>query len=299
MTTKKHSITRRDFIRAGSCIAVGSFMGFPIVSKSVAKSAAKSRVILIRDKRVVNSSDDLKEDILESMLDGAVTNLFKANDLESAWKHMFRPEDIVGVKSNAWSLLPTPASLEKILHDRLIGVGVNPKNISVDDRGVRSNPVFQNATALINVRPMRTHHWSGLGTLLKNYIMFVSQPWAYHGNACERLGTIWDKPQIKGKTRLNILVMLTPLFHGIGPHHFSKRYVWPYCGLIVSTDPVAADATGARIIQAKRNDFFNEYRPISPPPRHIEAADTKFGLGNSHLDRIELVKLGWDADIYV
>ena len=80
------------------------------------------------------------------------------------------------------------------------------------------------------------------------------------------LDHLWHFPQVKGKTRLNILVMITPLFHGIGPHHFSRSYTWRYNGLIVSTDPVAADATGARIIQAKRDSFFGEKRPISPPP---------------------------------
>ncbi len=40
--------------------------------------------------------------------------------------------------------------------------------MAVDDRGVLQNPVFNRSTALINVRPMRAHHWSGLGTLIKN-----------------------------------------------------------------------------------------------------------------------------------
>ena len=107
------------------------------------------------------------------------------------------------------------------------------------------------------------------------------------------------KPGIAGKTRLNVLVMLTPLFHGIGPHHFSRKYTWAYGGLIVSQDPVAADATGARIIQARRNQYFGKNKPISPRPLHIAAADTKFGLGNSQPDRIELIKLGWDEDILI
>ncbi|MBW1819067.1 MAG: hypothetical protein JRJ60_18160 [Deltaproteobacteria bacterium] len=102
-----------------------------------------------------------------------------------------------------------------------------------------------------------------------------------------------------GKTRLNILVMLTPLFHGIGPHHFSRRYTWGYCGLIVSTDPVAADATGARIIQAKRDSFFRMEKPISPPPLHITAADTRFGLGHSRQDQIHLIRLGWEEDALI
>jgi hypothetical protein len=178
-------------------------------------------------------------------------------------------------------------------------VGVKKENISADDRGILGNSVFEQSTVLINVRPMRTHHWSGLGTLLKNYIMFVPHPWMYHGNACERLGAIWQLPHVRGKTRLNILVMLTPLFHGVGPHHFSSRYMWPYSGLIVSRDPVAADATGARIIQAKRNVFFGTEKPISPPPLHIAAASTQFGLGNSRADQIQLVKLGWKEDLLI
>jgi len=180
-----------------------------------------------------------------------------------------------------------------------MAAGVAKQNIAVDDRGVLQNPIFKRSTALINVRPMRTHAWSGLGTLLKNYIMFVSSPSQYHGNACEKLGAIWQKPHVKGKTRLNILVLITPLFHGVGPHHFSRKYTWPYCGLIVSTDPVAADATGARIIQAKRNEYFGQPRPISPRPLHIEAADTTYGLGNSNPERIEILKLGWQQGILI
>ena len=205
----------------------------------------------------------------------------------------------MGIKSNVWYHLPTPRDLETAIQARLLDAGVKQKNMDADDRGVRRNPVFKKSTALINVRPMRTHHWSGLGTLIKNYIMFVRAPFTYHSNACERLGAIRQMPHVKGKTRLNILVMLTPLFHGIGPHHYSPRYTWSYCGLIVSADPVAADATGSRIIQAKRNAFFGEERPISPPPRHIAAADTRFGLGNSRPERIQLIKLGWKEGLLI
>ena len=70
-------------------------------------------------------------------------------------------------------------------------------------------------------------------------------------------------------------------------------------GLIVSRDPVAADATGARIIQVKRNVFFGTEKPISPPALHIAAANTRFGLGNSRADQIQLVRLGWEEDILI
>lgn len=299
MPNKKKVITRRDFMRASSCVAMGSLMALPLLGKSSAKETVKSRVVLVREKDVLDRTGQIRPEVLRAMLDQALMALFDAPAPVWAWNHLFKPTDVVGIKSNVWHYLPTPKPLEEAIQENLLEVGVQEENMDADDRGILGNPVFKRSTALINTRPLRTHHWSGLGTLLKNYIMFVSWPFRYHGNACEKLGAIWQLPHVKGKTRLNILVMLTPLFHGIGPHHFSPKYTWPYCGLIVSTDPVAADATGARIIQAKRNAFFGEDRPISPPPLHIAAADTRFGLGNSRTEQIHLIKLGWGKDILI
>jgi hypothetical protein len=295
----KKVITRRDFIRVGSCLTMGSLMGLPLIGGVSAKKSEKSRVVLIRDKNVLDSRGQLSESVLQNMLDKAVTAIMDTQDPVSAWKQLVTPADIVGIKTNVWHYLRTPESLEVAIWNRLLDAGVKKENISATDRGVREDSVFKRSTALINVRPMRTHHWSGLGTLLKNYIKFVPSPWMYHGNSCEKLGAIWQLPHVVGKTRLNILVMLTPLFHGVGPHHFSSRYVWPYSGLIVSRDPVAADATGASIIQAKRNLFFSTEKPISPPALHIAAASNRFGLGNSRADQIQLVRLGWEEDILV
>ena len=292
----KHILTRRDFIRASSCAALGGMLSLPLVGSARAQHVSKSRVILIRDAALAVSSEDQQYQRLGKMIDQAVMALFDSDNPKSAWQKVVAPDDIVGLKSNEWHLLPTPPALERVLKDRLLAMGVSEENIAIDDRGVRRNAVFKRCTALINMRPLRTHHWSGLGTLLKNYIMFVRLPFTYHGNACQNLGAIWHLDHVKDKTRLNILVMMTPLFHGIGPHHFSRKYIWPYGGLIVSTDPVAADSTGARIIQAKRTTFFGEHKPISPPPHHIVASDTKFGLGNSHPDNIELIHLCWQED---
>jgi hypothetical protein len=123
--------------------------------------------------------------------------------------------------------------------------------------------------------------------------MFVRRPADYHGDACASIGSFWRELGLAEKTRLNILVMLTPQFHGVGPHSFSPRFVWTYGGLIVGTDPVAVDATGARIIEAKRRDFFGEDRPISPPPHHIRYAETRYELGVSDPERIDILRIGW------
>jgi hypothetical protein len=73
-------------------------------------------------------------------------------------------------------------------------------------------------------------------------------------------------------------------------------YVWPYRGLIVSTDPVAADAVGLRIIQAKRREVFGEDRPLQPTAHHIRLSETVHDLGIADMDRIDLVRQGWEGE---
>lgn len=292
MRDSGRGITRREFLLAGTGFAAGALAGTSFAEKSGGMELPKSRVVLARDPGVLDGPDRVRPGPLGDLLDRAVAVLMETADPLRAWKRLLSEGDVVGIKTNVWPYLPTPEPMNAVLRDRVVGAGVRAEDVSADDRNVLGNPVFRRATALINVRPMRTHHWAGLGTLVKNYIMFVPDPSRYHDNACERLGSIWLLPHVKGKTRLNVLLMLTPLFHGSGPHHFSRAYTWPYGGLIVSRDPVAADSTGARILRAKRREHFGEERPILPRPLHVEAAATRYGLGRSDPERIELVRLG-------
>ena len=182
-------------------------------------------------------------------------------------------------------------ALEKAIFARARKVGIGADRMHNDDRGARKS--LAKCTALVNARPLRSHHWAGVGGLLKNYIMFDAEPWKYHPDSCADLGALWNLPTVKGKTRLNILVMLTPLYHGRGPHHFSSAYLWPYKGLIVSQDPVAADRVGLEILRAKRKEKFGRERPFATRTHHVELADTRHGVGVADLGRIDLVKLGY------
>jgi hypothetical protein len=226
------------------------------------------------------------------MLDQAVRSLLGEEDPLQAWKKLIRPTDIVGIKSNTWNPLPTPKELEAAIEKRVLEVGVPKKNVSIDDRGVSDNKVFLSSTALINVRPLRTHHWSGIGGCIKNYVMFAT-PWLYHLDACASLASIWNKPVVKGKTRLNILSLIRTQFYGRGAHYFDRRYVSDYKGLLIGKDPVALDAVGARLLQLQRIGYFGEDRPLDTTPKHIFVADQKYKLGVSDLHQIEVVKLGW------
>ena len=290
-------ITRRDFLRVAGGTAVATALGAGILSEARGEPTAK--VVLIRNAEVLGVQGKAQGEILQSMLDEAVKNLLGTKEPLDAWQKLFHSSDVVGIKSNGWQKLPTPKELESAIKRRLLEVGVAEKNIDIDDRGVLKNPIFLQATALVNVRPLRTHHWSGVGTCLKNYIQFVPDRPSYHGEACASLGEIWTLLIVKGKTRLNILSVLTPQFYGRGANFFDTRYVWPYKGLIVGTDPVAVDTVGAHLLQVKRIAFFGEDRALDVPPVHIIAADKKYHLGVSDLKRIQLIKLGWMDEILI
>ena len=290
-------ITRRNFLRVTAGAAATAALGTRILGEARAEATAK--VVLIRNAEVLGPQGKVREEILHSLLDEAVKSLLGVKEPLEAWRKLFKGSDVVGIKSNAWARMPTPKELEAAIKRRLLDVGVAEKNIDIDDRGVLNNAVFQNATALVNVRPLRTHHWSGVGTCLKNYIQFVPDPPSYHDEGCSPLGKIWTYPIVKGKTRLNILSCLTSQFYGRGANFFDRRYVWPYKGLIVGTDPVAVDTVGAHLLQSKRIAFFGEDKALDVPPVHITVADKKYHIGVSDLSRIQLIKLGWMEEVLI
>ncbi len=319
MKKTKKNLTRRDFLTQTTGAAALGVIGCNSTDKTPPKttiaakpettkkqvsdkgpSASKrSTVVLVRDEHVLGSNREANPEILSRMLDDGVVHLLDSPTPEDAWGSLVKSTDTVGIKSNVWRFLPTPPALEEALRQRVMGAGVPADRIDIGDRNILGNPVFQKATALINVRPLRTHHWAGVGSCIKNYIMFSDSPSSWHDDSCANLAGVWDLPVVKGKTRLNILVMLTPLFQGKGPHHYQAKYTWPYNGLIIGTDPVAVDATGVRILEAQRKVHFGSTQPFSVPPKHIAVAEDKYHLGVADPKRIDVIKVGWDKDVLI
>jgi hypothetical protein len=237
----KHALTRRRFLQAAA--AATATTTFP------ASASDNAKVVVVRDAAAVDAGGCVRADVVSRMLDDAVTELAGGGDPAVAWGSLFAANDTVGIKSSFWRFLPTPKALEDAVTSRILETGVPRHRVAVDDYGVRGNPVFQRATALVNMRPLRTHHWSGPGTCLKNYMAFAQDPGAD------------SAPALQEKTRLCILIMLTPLYHANGAEEFS----WNYNGLIVGIDPVAVDITGLRILDARRNaQFENNTKPDLP-----------------------------------
>ncbi len=300
MSDHDGALTRRDFLRgvsaAAAAVAATGLSTAVSRAADVAPAVAekRARVVLIRDAAAVGDDGAVNADVVAHMIDEAVAKLLGVGTAQAAWSQLLKPADIVGIKTNVWTPLRTPEAVEQALRQRALDAGVSADNVRITDREARK--LLTDCTALINIRPARAHFWAGMGGCVKNYIMFSDNPSQYHPNACEDLAKVWNLFEVKKATRLNILLLLTPQFVCRGAHNYDARYVWPYRGLLMSTDPVAVDALGAHLLHLKRMAVFGEEQP-GTPTSHIGFADLKYGLGVSDPKRIDLIKLGWSDDI--
>ena len=308
---EKISFTRRDFLKGTTFTTLGVALG--LVSDEVLsyQEGKKERVVLIRDKNVLNEELKVDSKLLSGMLDQGMAHLSGENDPLKVWKGLFNSKDIVGVKISVM-VTPTHKELIELIVQNLLSAGVEDKNIYIWDRdkvGVGSAEMFsrprsfgfdndhlskviKKCTALINVSGMKSHWLSGAAFSIKNWAGAIDNPYEYHTeDCCSSLGALCAIPEIKSKCRLIILDGLRPLFNG-GPQ-INPKYLWNYNGLILGKDHVAVDTIALKIIQNKRDDFKKGKWILSPPPVHIGLADTKYKAGTSNLTKIELIKSGF------
>jgi hypothetical protein len=287
-------ITRRSFVTTVSTAAIAAALAPALGAE---EAAGRARVVLVRDADVLDDAGKPRAEVIQKMLDRGMCELYRVEKPVDAWKKTLGPAKTVGIKTNEWKYLSTPRELEAAMKRRIVEAGVAEGSVRIDDRGARKTLV--SCDALVNARPLRTHHWAGIGGCLKNPIMFAEEPSVYHPDLCADLGALWSLPSLKGKVRLNVLVALTPQFLTRGPNHFDARYVWPYRGLLISADPVAVDTIGVRLLDAKRRLALEEERPLTELAHHVRIAGEKHKVGVADPARIDLVKVGWDKDVLI
>jgi len=278
------TITRRDLLKGAAYTTLGVAMGLDPL-RAIAEAASKpiTTVVIVRSKDVLDKDGNVSKPVLEKMLDKGVARLSGKKPVGDAWKTYIKPEDAVGIKMSHVSV-PTHTELTDLISRRVTAIGV--KTAEVWDRDVKKPEGF---TAIINAPGLKTHGLSGIAASIKNYAGCYPKPSQFHGDSCANLAEMWQAPSLVGKTKLIIIDALKILYNG-GPQ-FDPRYIWDYKGLILGTDPVAVDAVCLSLIVKKRNEVQPPQWIISPPPKHIEVADTKYKLGTSDLSKIRIVEM--------
>ncbi len=293
MDSKQIYLTRRDFIRGtvGTTLAT-SVLGVPWASADI--TAAKSLVTVVRDEHVMNARFKVDSNILKRMVDQTVLRISGKRNIQEAWAELIRPDDVVGLVSTPF-MNATHPELIQVVKASLISEAKVPEDNIVKAQGGKRRP--GKCTALISMPALKGHWLTGIGTVIKNYIMYSGRPTRYHNENSVKLGEIWNIPEVKGKTRLVLVDALHPLCDK-GPQ-VDPRYKWAYNGLIASRDPVAAETVCLKVLNAKRTAIRGEPWPITPPPVCVDAADKVYGLGTSNLDRIEIASSGWSEDLLI
>jgi len=225
------------------------------------------------------------------MLEQTLIKFTGQNNTKDAWMSLVKPDDVIGLVPTD-HLNPTHDELVDAVKSSLVDVGIPRDRIKLAQGGPHKPKA---CTALIALPGLKAHWLTGIGTVMKLYILYSGSPSRYHKGNSAKLGEIWNYPFVKGKTRLVLVDALHPLCDK-GPQ-VDPRYKWAYDGLIAGTDPVAVETVCLRIITEKRKAIRGEPWPLSPPPICVEAADKVYGLGTSRMEEIRIEHYGWDQDL--
>jgi len=290
MDEKHTTITRRDFVRG----SVSAALGVSVPAKAWEQSTGRSStVVLVRNEKALGAGNEVNVQVLRQMLGQTVLQVTGSKSEKEAWRSLANPEEIVGLVPTP-HLNPTHRELIEAVRSALVEAGIPQNHIRMatgDEDDAKA------CSALIALPALKAHWLTGIGTVLKNYILFSGQPSRYHDANNSKLGEIWNMPHVKGKTRLVLVDALRPLCDK-GPQP-DPRYMWNYSGLIAGKDPVAVETVSLKIITEKRRALRGEPWPLSPPPLCVVAADQKYGLGTSNLSEIRIDRLGWSQDSLV
>lgn len=129
------------------CSFVAILATTPVFAQAKGKDTAadpRSKVVIVRDKTVFDEYGNVKKDVLQKMLDRAITEFFGVDTPQEGWKKIFSPKDKVAIKVNglsAWYAFnnsPYKAVTHPEFADAVaLGIesaGVKPKNIVMYDR---------------------------------------------------------------------------------------------------------------------------------------------------------------------
>ena len=284
----------------------------------------KSRVVRARHAQVWEG-DTLSVSVLQQMVDSAITGLTGEKDVKAAWLSLFRPDEKIAIKVNAFrnSLVWTHPALVKVVTDSLQTAGIPGEQITIFDyytreletagfpvnedgpgvrcygtdqryavewpingRAFKLSDILGECDALINMPVLKSHMIAGFTFALKNHFGSVSYPDGLH-NIEKMLPGLSSLPPIKDATRLVIGDVLEAC----------TRYSdgFPYWeadargdSILMSYDALAHDTVGLQILCQMAEEKGNSTSAIVGMSEAWLKSMTEAGLGASDLNQIDL-----------
>jgi uncharacterized protein (DUF362 family) len=128
------AVTRRELFKGLGSAGIGAALGGSMLEGL--EEGRKSRVVLVREGSAMGSDGRIDGKTVRKMVDLAVARLVGKKSPEDAWKSLFSPNDIVGIKINCLfgpGIYTSPEVVDAIING-LISAGVPEEQIIVWDR---------------------------------------------------------------------------------------------------------------------------------------------------------------------
>ncbi|MBC7287724.1 MAG: DUF362 domain-containing protein [Armatimonadetes bacterium] len=310
-----------------ACRASSTTAGLPAqVSRAAIGQAAEKpiRAAVVRHSSMMADETTPNREAVLLALDAAVKHVFGEDDARKAWEKVCATDDVVAIKVNCISgLIFSHPVVAMAIAQRLMDIGVPAENIIIWDRsngelaragytintggqGVRcygtpaydewiehrgirtrlSKIITQTASAIINLAVLKDHGSSGVTLTMKNHYGSIANPGDLHGNDCDPgIPYLNDIPAIRDKTRLCVIDATRGNYRN-GPGGRPDA-IWAEQALIVSANPVAADALGLEILDRKRAQV--GLGSLAQKAHHIATA-AQIGLGPNERSKMNVLE---------
>jgi uncharacterized protein (DUF362 family) len=153
-----------------------------------------------------------------------------------------------------------------------------------------SRIVAEDVDVLISVPVLKDHNLAGVSLGMKNFYGAIHNPNKYHENNCDPYAAdIVAHRYIRPKWKLTVCDGTRAQYHA-GPNTH-PGFAWPFGGVIVSSDFVAADAVATDLLDEHRQEMgLKSLAEEGRPAKHIATAGAR-GLGVAELSKIERIEV--------
>jgi uncharacterized protein (DUF362 family) len=289
----------------------------------------KSRVVMVKNSAGFDSNRGINLQVVDEMLNNGMPKLTGESSPDSAWKRLFKPNDIVGIKVNALGgrEIATHTEVVNAIVLGLTRVGIPEQNIIIWDRLTREleSSGYTINTSRKGVRCFGTDAdydpspemvgsigscfssiVSSLCTALINIPVLKDHDLAgvslslknFYG-AIHNPNKYHDNrcdPYIADvnshpyiKDKLRLVICDALTMQYQGGPAYKPQWALDYCGLLLSRDPVAIDRIGAKLIEDTRKEKGLPSLKEAGREPVHIASAAKRNLGISDLESIELV----------
>jgi len=333
------SVNRREaltwLVSMGLAAAAGTADGGTQPHRTRARSTmrpgrAYGKVFQLHSPHLLGADGDVDSERAFSMLDRAVRGLTGAPTSRTAWRGLFRSDDVVGIKLNCLAgkpLSPHPGLVLALVRG-LRMAGIPPKHVIVWDR---SNRELQYAGFRIRTRGEGYRCYGTDRVGYENQPRILGSIGSCFSNILNEISALINVPVLKDHDLAGASIGMKNFYgaiHNPNKYHdaqcdpyiadlnrhplidgklklivcdaalavfhrgpsFSRRWSWKMNGLLVATDPVALDRVGVEIIEQQRARA--GLASLGESGREPRWIDTAStaGLGEGRPGRIQVMK---------